>query len=224
MRKVPAFVLFLCLVSAGQAQQFKLIAGPGVSNYSDEWPFSEVFALNSAHLNPFENRRIGFMAGCGVEFAVSGRVSIELDGLYFQKGSIFENISPFWYSTREIYALSGLSVPLLFKLKPLSGPFPYFLSGLEFSYVLSHTRTRSYRAEASPGWTELPKHDLIDETRRLDFGPIVGLGLEARLAGVFLFIEARYSLGLVDLLARRPFFWPEIRTSSLVILTGFKFS
>jgi hypothetical protein len=233
MKKLWAFVLFLCLVSAGQAQQFKLIAGPAVSHYSSEWPFDGMIAA-SAHLNPFENRRIGFMAGFGVEFTFNRAVSIELDGLYFQKGSAFER-TPLFQSIRNVYVLSGFSIPLLFKFKLLSGPFPYFLSGLEFSYVMAHTRMRSYwpeagpeigpcRPEASPEWIELPKENLIDATHRFDFGPVVGLGLEAKVAKVFLFLEARYSLGLVDLPVRRGWLRPETRTSSLVILTGFKFN
>jgi hypothetical protein len=85
-------------------------------------------------------------------------------------------------------------------------------------------RTGYYRPEGSIEWIELPKKNLIDATNRFDFGPVVGLGIEARLAKVFFFLEARYSLGLVDLPVRRAIFRPEIRTSSLVILTGFKFS
>jgi len=223
MKKSWALILFLCLVSAGQAQQFKFIAGPAVSHYSDEWPPDGVW-LNGAHLNPFENGKIGFMAGCGVELAANRIVSIELDGLYFQKGSTFERTGLDSSSNRDVYMLSGFSVPLLFKLKLLSGPFPYFLSGLEFSYVVAHTRIRSYRPVAGPEWIELPKENLIGATNRFDLGPVVGLGLEARVAKVLLFLEARYSLGLGDLPVERGYFRPNIRTSSLVILTGFKFN
>jgi opacity protein-like surface antigen len=223
MKKLWTLVLFLCLFSAAQAQQFKFIAGPAVSHYSDEWPQDGVWLADSAFLNPFENHRIGFLAGCGVEFALSRRVSIEVDGLYFQKGSVFESTSLSFYSTRDVYVLSGFSVPWLLKLKLLPGPLPYFLGGLEFTYVTAHTKITSYRPEASLGWKELPKENLIDATHRFDLGPVVGLGLEAKLAKVFFFLEARYSLGLADLPVRRTTFRPDIRTSSLVILTGFKF-
>jgi hypothetical protein len=223
MKKSSAFVLFLCLVSSGQAQQFKLFGGPAVSHYSDEWPPSGGIWLANSRLNPFENRRIGFMAGCGVEVALTRMVSVELDGFYFQKGSAFEPRDAFYYSYQDSYVLSGFSAPLLLKLKLLPGPFPYFLGGLEFSYVLAHTKIRSYRPEAGPEWTEL-KENLMDRTHRFDFGPVAGLGLEAKLAGVSLFLEARYSLGLVDLSVGHGFFWPKIRTSSLVLLSGFKFN
>jgi hypothetical protein len=70
----------------------------------------------------------------------------------------------------------------------------------------------------------MPKENLVDATHRFDFGPVVGLGLEAKLGKIPLFLEARYSLGLVVLPVRRETFQPGIRTSSLVVLTGFKFN
>jgi len=224
MKKLWALVLFLCLVSAGQAQQFKLIAGPAISHYSAEWPYYGNVWATGAHLNPFENRKIGFMAGVGVEVALNKIVSFELDGFYFQKGSTFEGTAWYFNNYRDVYALSGFNVPLLFKFKFLPRPFPYLLSGLEFSYIAAHTRVRSYRLEAGSGWIEMPEEDLVDDTRRIDFGPVVGLGFEARLHKVSLFLEARYSIGLIDMPVQRDRYGRDPRTSSLVILTGLKFN
>jgi hypothetical protein len=224
MKKSWALVLFLCLVSAGQAQQFKLIAGPAVSHYSAEWPYYSNVLDAGAHLNPFENRKIGFMAGGGVEVALNKIVSFELDGFYFQKGSTFEGTAWFFGTYRDIYALSGFSFPLLVKLKFLRRPFPYFLSGLEFSYVIAHSRVRSYRPEDASEWIEMPEGDLVDDTHRIDFGPVVGLGFEARLHKISLFLEARYSIGLINMPVQRDRYGRDPRTSSLVILTGLKFN
>lgn len=224
MKKSWAFVLFLCLVSAGQAQQFKIIAGPAVSHYSAEWPYDGIVWPAGAHLNPFENRRIGFMAGGGVEFVLSRKVSLELDGLYFQRGSVFERTTMIFTSYQDVYRLSGFNVPLLFKLKLLPGPLPYLVGGLEFSWIVAHRRERFFRPEASLEWIELSRDNLTDATRTFDFGPVVGLGFEAQLSKISLFLETRYSIGLVDLPVRRDRLQPEPRTSSLVVLTGIKFN
>jgi hypothetical protein len=224
MKRLCALVLFLCFVSAGQAQQLKFFAGPAISHYSAEWPYYGNVWFAGAHLNPFENRRMGFMAGGGLEIALNKIISFELDGLYFQKGSTFEGTYWFGNTYRYTYVLSGISVPLIVKFEFLPRPFPYFLSGLEFSYLTAHTRVRSYRTVGPYEWKEMPKENLIDETRRFDFGPVVGLGFEARLHKISLFLEARYSLGLVDLPVRRDPLQPEPRTSSLVILSGIKFN
>jgi hypothetical protein len=223
MKKLRTLVLFLCLVSAGQAQQFKLIAGPTISHYSAEWPYYGNVFDASAHLNPFENRKIGFMVGGGVEVALNKIVSFELDGFYFQKGSTFEGTAWYFNNYRDVYALSGFNIPLLFKFKFLPRPFPYLLSGVEFSYIAAHARVRSYRLEGGSGWIEMPQEDLVDDTRRIDFGPVVGLGFEARLHKFSLFLEARYSIGLIDMPVQRDRFGRDPRTSSLVILTGLKF-
>lgn len=223
MKKLWALILFLCLVSTAQAQQFKLIAGLTISHYSAEWPQQgSSGGYDGAHLNPLENRKIGFMVGGGVEAALNKVVSFELDGFYFQKGSTFEGTSWYFINYRDVYALSGFNVPILFKFKFLPRPFPYLLSGLEFSYIAAHIRLRSYRLEAGSGWIEMPEEDLADETRKFDFGPVIGLGFEARLHKVSLFLEARYSIGFINMPVHRDWFGRNPRTSSLVILTGLK--
>jgi len=213
----------MCLVSAGQAQQFKLITGLTISHYSAEWPYYGIVAYEGAHLNPFENRKIGFMVGCGVEVALNKIVSFELDGFYFQKGSAFEHTYPWFYSSRFIHVLNGLSIPFLFKFRLPPVPFLYALAGPEFSYFTAHALTRFYQYEGSE-WMEWGKESLIDETRRFDFGPVVGLGFEARLRKVSLFLETRYSIGLVNMPVHRSLLGHDPKISSLVVLTGIRFN
>lgn len=227
MRKYLFIILILVFVSGVYGQEFKLIAGPIISNYSDGWPNGflplPIFAGN-ANLNLFKNNKTGLLAGFGIEFALNKNIALELDGLYFHKGSSFVQHTMIFTSYKEVYNLSGLNFPMLVKIKFLPRPFPYLLGGGEFSLILSHTRINFFRGEAELRYREISRDDLIDATKKVDFGPVFGLGFEIKISKGVLFFEGRYNLGLRNLLNWYDIQEPKIKTCSLVIITGFKFS
>lgn len=67
----------------------------------------------------------GLLIGGGIEFDISKNIAVEIDALYFQKGSLViagEVIT-------SNYDLSELSFPILIKIKPVSGLPAYLLGG-----------------------------------------------------------------------------------------------
>jgi len=162
--------VFLTIVTSLNAADLKLMGGLAYGKYSEK----EM---------SFEFKR-GYLCGIGLESG-SGRLSFEIDALYFLKTSRY--VSRGWdYELREI------SVPLLAKLKVIPGLNPvYVLAGGEVAYVISH---RQFPGPFGAGtyW------DATESTRKIDYGAVFGAGLKLELDGIALELESRYHHGLVN--------------------------
>ena len=222
MKKASLILMVFFIVSTAAAQEFKFMAGPVVSGYSDQWPRPSYWVMDSFNLNPFANARMGFLCGLGVEFEIAKRIGLGLDVLYFHKGGAFVWGTPIWTSFKEAYEMKGFSLPVTVKLRVLPRPFPYFLAGAECSLIFSHSRSTLIKGEASRIYKKYSEEDLMDATRRIDFGPVLGFGFEMKRQTGRVFFEARYSIGLRNLVD-----WYDTgiksRISSLAILAGYQF-
>lgn len=227
MKKTLFIFLLLIFISGVNAQELKLIGGPIISNYTNRWPPSgdDIWIFNSS-LNPFRNHKTGFIAGFGTEFVLNKNIALELDALFFQKGSTFVRYT--WYLPKkigkEIYNMSGLSFPVLVKMRFLPRPFPYILGGGKLSFLLSHRRKN--KMWGGFGYRET-QDNLIENTKKIDYGLVLGCGFEIKISKVFFLIEGRYNLGLRNLFPK----WDEpspylphvdIKTRALEILCAFK--
>ena len=231
MKKCLFIILIFIFVSGAYAQQFKLIGGLNISNYSDPWLDEWYWALDAndfqEHMSgegfwfidanffrsPFRHSKIGFLGGFGIEFALNKIIALELEGFYFQKG----NYINFWGETRtDVYNMKGISFPLLVKAKFLPQPFPYIIGGGEFLFILSHSRI------IGP-YTEI-KEDILERTKKFDFGLVLGIGFEMKVLKVSCYLEGRYNLGQRNLIAPNEYdpHPPTIKASALQILAGFK--
>jgi len=224
VRRALVFLLLLSTAASVQAAQIKFFLGPAVSTYTGRWP-SDVFPDpmgRPSGLNPFRNKRTGSLQGFGLEFPLKPWLGVEIDGLYFALGSSFTSPTAFFTVQREIYDLEGLSVPILAKLKPRAGLFPYFLAGVDFVFVLYHARTSLVLPEAGVIYREIAREDLMLATRKLDWQPVVGIGFEVTVLKQTFFTEARYRLGMMDLVKGFPASDAAARIRSLCFVVGYR--
>jgi hypothetical protein len=223
MKKYMTIFLVFFFFSGAYAQQLKILGGPTISNYTEKWPTRSFWLQNVAFFrNPFQNSKTGFLLGVGIEIASGKNVSVEIDGLYFHKGSSFLYNWPTPTSlTEEIYDMHGISLPLLLKIKPIPRPFPYILGGIDLSYIFSHGRVTKMGGESSnQGIWE----NILEDTEKVDLGLVFGIGFEMKLSKALFFFEGRYNLGQENLYKGQVYITerPTIKTCALEILTGFK--
>jgi hypothetical protein len=166
---------------------------------------------------------IRFLIGCGIEFALTRNVSIEIDGLYFQKGSSIQKLyspleTPFEIAISDLllsYNLEGISIPVLLKIKFLSGSSPYILGGGEFSFILSHEYQTIIEGR-TVDWTNIKEF-----TQSFDYGLVLGAGFEVKMETISFFIEGRYYPGLRNII-KGSIDWESAKITSVAIMLGFK--
>lgn len=151
-------ILFVVEVSA---IDYRLVGGINVSRMIE----GPIFA-GSGH---FDSCGVGFLLGGGAEFTLSKNMSIELDGLYFQKSSVFKC----WHHEefRDCFCvLHEISFPVLVKFKHLfNSPF-FLLGGGEFACVISE-----------------------EGADKFDYGAVFGVGVEIKK--IISSIEIRCHIG-----------------------------
>ena len=180
--------------------------------------------------------RLGPMGGIGYE--AGSRFSLEFDVMYMPKGVKFQGqIDATAQGLGKIdvdldMVINEISVPVFFKMKILPGSTPFFFGGGEVGYVLSGKVISSV---TSNGETQKDEQDLLKDDNgesslnRIDFGLVLGGGYEMNLGGMRLTIEARYYMGLANLLKQTKASEDSVKSSdyfrskALVILGGIKF-
>jgi len=233
MKKCLFIIFIFTFASGAYAQQIKLIGGFTISNYSP-WETEDAYWAEDVNFfrNPFPNNKTRFLAGIGAEFALNEHIAIEVDGMYFQRGSTFTYNTALFETITDDYHMNGISLPLLVKAKFLPQPFlditnltlifPYIIGGGEFSLILSHSRKKIVIGEVG-GYTET-KEDILKHTKKFDFGFVLGIGLEVKVTKVSFFLEGRYNLGQRNIFARHkddphP---AAVKACALQIIAGFK--
>lgn len=224
MRKALVAILLAATAASAHAAQIKVFLGPTVSSYTGRWP-SEIFSTPIGRpdgLNPLINRRTGSMQGFGLESQLKTWLCLEIDGLYFALGSSFTGPGDLSNVQREIYDIEGLSVPVLVKLRPYGGLFPYFLAGIDVTFALYHERTSLVLPEGGIIYREVAREDLMLATKKLDFKPVLGIGFEISVFKQSFFVEARYCLGMVDMVKGFSGNVDAARIRSLCFLLGYQ--
>jgi len=231
MKKYLIILLISIPVSGAYAQQLKILGGPTISNYTESWPPLYDYIIHDASFfrSPFQNSKTGFILGIGIEFAINKIIAVEVNGLYFQRGSFFEYsyISTPWdmevpereVKIKETYNMKAIGFPILVKAKFLPPPFPYIIGGCELSIILSHSRTIWHDA-----YIYERKEDILEYTGRDDFAVIFGCGFEMKISKLIFFLEGRYNLGQNNLFTGRRYYLyrPQIKTTALQVIAGFK--
>jgi hypothetical protein len=200
MRKRGIIILFFLagsiLIPARtlNAARLKLLGGVSWGKYAVDWDMTN-------RLKP------GYLFGLGVEGGV-GSLNYEVDILYFLKTNSY--ISRGWD-----YELGEISVPFMAKIKLFSRSTPFLLAGGEVAYILSHKQKPGVLGEDSV-------YDMMDNTRKMDYGLIVGIGYELKVGGVILELSGRYHYGLAKVsgLGYREY---EFRTRELAVALGLLF-
>ncbi len=206
MRKTVFFlILILCLLlSSSVAAEFKRILGPMFSSYSRPWPgpFSGDYpvALDyGSTWSPFKNSRFSFFGGLGLEFPLSRSLEVGVEVLYKEAGGQYRLETGLFDSYRYEFQSREVSFPLLLEAHFRKKSRPYFLAGVEPSFILSHRYQLFYRSEASRVFMKVEEADIKGYTGRADLALVLGLGFEAAVKRRKVAVECRYHLGLPDL-------------------------
>ncbi len=225
MKKAVLCIALAACVSSAQAQQLKFMLGPTFSNYTGRWP-SSVFMGSLGQpsgLDPFKNTKVGTIDGIGIEIKLVQWLRLEVDGLYGNWGSSFSTPTTALTGLKEAYTLTQLSFPILLKLRPsLKRAVPYVMVGAEPAAILAHTRTSLVLPEGSRIYDEVLREDLGKATKSFDIGPIVGIGFEMPLLGQGFLVEARYRIGLVNLVNGYPSDVYNAKLRSFTLLIGYQ--
>jgi len=201
MRKRGIIILFFLagsiLIPARtlNAARLKLLGGVSWGKYAVDWDMTN-------RLKP------GYLFGLGVEGGV-GSLNYEVDILYFLKTNSY--ISRGWD-----YELGEISVPFMAKIKLFSRSTPFLLAGGEVAYILSHKQ--------KPGPFGVDSvYDMMDNTRKMDYGLVVGMGYELEVGGVILELSGRYHHGLAKVSGISGYRVYEFRTRELAVALGLLF-
>lgn len=207
MKKVsPALMVILIIVIACplQAMEFKRIIGPVFSSFSRPWPvpYPEVYLLDygtGSTLSPFKDNRFSFFGGLGLEFTLSRNLELEFEALFKETGGQYRVDYSLHGSYYYEFQLKEISFPFLLKTHFWKKSRPYLLSGMDFSFILSHRCHLFYRPEFSEILEKVMEADLKHLTRKTDLALVLGLGFEAAVNTRRVFVEGRFELGLPDL-------------------------
>lgn len=217
---------------AGGSGGFKIMGGIGLANLSLTWPADADPELKTL-FDKYRQSRMGYNGGIGVE--MGGRIGLELDVLYLQKGVRFKGVyddpdtkvsTSFDYNT----LFEEISLPILLKFHVLdlaAGPDIYLMGGGEVAYVLGGKTTYSYTqaGQTTNGSEKIEKANL----NQIDYGAIVGGGFGLDVIGLKFFVEARYHIGMSNLEKSTTGTEAEgtenvkPKTSLLLLMAGFKF-
>lgn len=198
--KLHLSFLLCLLVSSPLYADFKVMGGMNFSKYGVS-PEKEGIQWDY---------KFGFVGGIGFERNLSHLMLLELDVLYFQKGSSLESSDI--ENSEAKYKLNVLSLPILLRSKFLYDSSPYIVGGVEFSSILSH---EVLHKEQEPV-------DLKANTRNIDFAFVFGCGYEIKIEDhLYFFIEGRYHIGTRNIVAY-PLEGETKKTRAILILIGFR--
>lgn len=185
---------------AGGSGGFKIMGGLGMANISLTWP-ADTDPETKTLFDKYKQSRIGYNGGIGVE--MGGRIGLEIDVLYLQKGAQFKGTyeeegesTTFDFNV----LLEEISLPVMLKFHVLdqaAGPDIYLMGGGEIAYVLGGKTTYSYTSagETEKGSEKIEKENL----NQIDYGAILGAGVGLKFGGMQFFVEGRYHIGMSNL-------------------------
>ena len=219
MRNFLFILLIIALVSEINAHEFKIFGGNNLSRYTVTPETYQGFDWFEGSEYRNENRyKQGLLVGGGIEFSFSKNIAIEVDILYFQKGSdrlLRRDGVPY---IKTDFKLREICLPILLKLRLCRASTPYLLGGFEFAYILSHD---SAEVEIDLEEQEPIERNLKDSTESFDFVAVLGAGIEMNIRGVTFFVEGRYHLGILNIMSKY-YQFETLKTNSEVLLFGIK--
>jgi len=182
--------------------------------------------------------RMGVMGGIGME--TGSQISFEFNVMYMPKGIKFQGTYDAGASGGgkttfdSDMVMNEISIPAFIKFKILPGSTPFLFGGGEVGYVISSKMTYSY---SNSSGSKSDSADLLNpegggesSLNRLDYGLVFGGGYEANLSGLKFTVEARYYMGLANLMkvtkadeSQGASSSDYFHTTALVFLAGIKF-
>ncbi len=157
---------------------------------------------------------MGFMGGLG--FESGGRIAIEFDLLYSPGGAVLKSAENTESKAKITISGTAITAPILLKIRFMPGTTPYLLAGGEIGYILNQKAIMT----AEDG-TET-EEDITEDINRLLYGVVFGGGIELQAGGMNVLLEARYRLGLSNLI-KDPEPGASIKATALSFMLGVKF-
>ena len=170
-------IVLLCTFTSKVNAQFNIgpIAGLHVSNLD----------VKDNDLSSVWNWGAGIVAN----YYFTENIAVQLEPMYLLKGGVVEAKEG---DPRFDISLSYIEVPILFKYDFGRKENFYLLAGLSVGYLLSS----KIDAELS-GYPF--NTDMNEVTNNVDFGGTLGAGIKFPAGSSIIFLEAKYTLGLVNL-------------------------
>jgi len=158
--------------------------------------------------------KTGFMGGLG--FESGGQIAFELDMLYSPGGTVIKSADPANKAKATVSA-TAITLPIMLKVRFLRGMTPYILAGGEIGYVLKTNIILTDNSGAVTG-----EEDVTEEFNRLVYGVVFGGGFEMAAGGMSILLEARYRLGLSNMI-KEPDPGEYFRPTAMTFMLGVKF-
>ncbi len=206
MKKAIYLIAFIFSLGALQAQTY---LGPKVGLNLSTHGLSD--ALDDAYETSI---RLGFSFGAAAELSLGGRMGLQIEGLFVQKGAKYEEFDPYLISdgngNQEMAylefteKLNYLEFPVLLKYnlrgKEVGG---YFIAGPSFGFGMSGTGSGSYKGETQ----DFPFDDFDinfgsgrnDQYTSFDFSLAFGGGAFFELYTGKIVADVRFNLGLSNI-------------------------
>jgi outer membrane protein with beta-barrel domain len=157
-------------------------------------------------------------AGAVVEVGLSRHLSVQLEPMYLQKGGKILLRDFFGSDASASVRLSYVELPVLLKVSKATGRMrPYLILGPSVGY-----RTSVRVKDETTGEEEDPA-DADQNLRKLDFGVSAGAGLAVPAGRATVFVESRYTWGLVNLDKETEDPDLKLNNRGIQVLAGFTF-
>ena len=178
--------------------------------------------LNMSNLNLDEGdldggefaTRTVFGFGGVLDYNLSQNIALRLEPMYLQKGAdiVYEGVDG-----KFVVKLAYFEVPLMFKYSIINaGINPYIMAGPSIGF------NQTAKVEAvDDGVSE--EVDIKDETSSIDFSLGFGAGVSAPLGISSIFLEARYALGLTNMVDDPEDTVTDVKTKGIQIFAGITF-
>ncbi|MCP4752318.1 MAG: PorT family protein, partial [Proteobacteria bacterium] len=172
-----------------------------------------------------------FGFGAFMAIHVNESFSIQPELLYMKKGTVFSESEVVVYEgvpitvTMETESKATfLEIPILLKLSvPTEGKVsPSFFAGPAIAFTMSAKDKITLTASAmGESYSESEEVDTKDETASMDFGLVLGGGVNFLLTNVKLSVDGRYTLGMSDLADDSDYVEVKVRTFSIMVGISF---
>lgn len=189
MKKVLLVFSLILLCVSISFSQFGIKGGLNLGTFGgDDKAINPAFFDGSlASLPSIEPKvRTAFVAGAFYNVSFIPIVSLQFEGLYAQKGAVYEIALPTGGSGKGTFKLDYIDIPVVARISPLPLPMlkPYVEAGVSYSILVG----AKLKGESPGGSAET---DIKDGMTKNDLSILVGVGVEV----LILDVNARYVMG-----------------------------
>ena len=189
LNRFLTFCITAGFVLSANAQEFYFGLQGGI-NFAD-------FALKSSSgTDQLTSVCTGYGFGGIFGYHISENLSLSLEPMYLQKGGTQMATAD---NPNIDMTMSVLEIPLLIKASVGHTVRPYLKAGPAVGFILNSEAQTQFGGVVSGSSYQTYKADLNDVLGNVDLGLIMSAGVSFSLGESQLFIEGRYSFGLVDL-------------------------